>query len=80
MNNLIGLVNFYAKHWQTYSGAPNWSTPYGWLSAASLVVLLLTILFALLRRLNPREAIMLIGQHVLILGFPFLQNWGAAWF
>ena len=73
IDTLLRLQAFYANHYTINSTVwPEAAELYGWLAAASLIVALITLVFVLFRREQARNFAGLVGQHVLVIGVPWL--------
>lgn len=74
LDRLLGIVAWYSQHWIANGSGAEIAPFYGWLATASFVVLLVTIIGALLGKVRGGDGIRLVGQHVLVLGLPYLWS------
>lgn len=73
MNTILSIVEWYMNHFAT--NVPDFAQydfVYGWLAAMSGVVALLTLVFVIFKREAGATSASLIGQHILVLGIPFI--------
>lgn len=68
-----GIVTFYADLWiENVAQYADFGDVYGWLAVASLLVAVVGLVFAILRRADGIQAAGLVGQHFLVFGVPFV--------
>lgn len=70
---ILGLQSFYETLYTENAALfIEWAALYGWFATASLTVALVTLPFVFLRREQVRTFAILIGQHVIVIGIPWL--------
>ncbi|HFC12078.1 MAG TPA: hypothetical protein ENJ56_04480 [Anaerolineae bacterium] len=75
MQFILGIQAKYAAYFNANAGAYNEFAPlYGWVAAASLAVLLVTLIFVFFRREQARVFAGMLGQHVLVMGIPWVMT------
>ena len=73
MNSILSIVEWYTEHFAT--NVPDFAQydfVYGWLAAMSGVVAILTLVFVIFKREAGATSATMIGQHLLVLGVPFM--------